>query len=51
VKHSSYYDINRIIDSSMAIEIAEGKKLCYNEKIYPDIIQVLETRNKMYEHI
>jgi uncharacterized protein len=51
VQHFGYYDINRIIDNSTVIGTAEGERLCYNEKIYPDMIQALETRNKMYEHI
>jgi HD superfamily phosphohydrolase len=50
-RHFGYYDINRIIENSSIVQTADGEKLCYNEKIYPDIIQALETRNKMYEHI
>ncbi|CAN5719508.1 hypothetical protein BH23THE1_BH23THE1_33650 [soil metagenome] len=51
VRHFGYYDINRIIENSSVINTNQGERLCYNEKIYPDIIQAVETRNKMYEHI
>lgn len=50
-RHYGYYDIHRIIENSSIIQTSNGEKLCYNEKIYPDIIQALETRNKMYENI
>lgn len=50
-RHYGYYDIDRIIGNSMIINTNEGEKLCYSEKIYPDMIQALETRNKMYENI
>lgn len=50
-KHYGYYDIHRIVESSMIITTQDGEKLCYDEKIYPDMIQALETRNKMYENI
>lgn len=50
-KHFGHYDINRIIENSSVVETPDGERLCYNEKIYPDIIQALETRTKMYENI
>ena len=50
-RHYGYYDIHRIIENSMVIDTDDGEKLCYNEKVFPDIIQALETRNKMYENI
>lgn len=50
-RHYGCYDINRIIENSSVIQIQDENKLCYHEKIYPDIIQALETRNKMYENI
>ena len=50
-KHFGYYEINRLIENSSVVMTQDGERLCYNEKIYADMIQALETRNKMYEHI
>jgi HD superfamily phosphohydrolase len=46
-----YYDINRIVGASSVILTPSGERLCYNEKIYSDMIQSLDTRNKMYEQV
>lgn len=50
-RHFGHYDIFRMIENSSIIETPNGSRLCYNEKIYPDIIQALDTRNKMYEQV
>lgn len=51
VQHFGYYDIDRIIENTSVIDTPDGKRLCYHEKVYPDLIQGLNTRINMYEHI